>query len=192
MPAADLSALVIGADSRIGEALLVHLKKKYMASGTSRRVNSNHHYFNLAWSTTKRLPWAQVNYICGGITSFKQSMEEEDLARLTNVVGVCKTTKSLIRGKRKVVFLSSCSATLHTDHIHGRLKKEAEDALLSLGPLVAVVRLGPVKFPGRVCYSDGPYQPLELDRVVEILASYMEKWEGGLRPVFNGNVEHAA
>lgn len=172
-----MRALVVGGDSRIAGYLRDELLVSHEVVATSRRGAPD------VWFDLERpceLPTADVAYLCAGVTKFLECAQNEDRARLINVTNTLKAVASLVERGARVVYLSSSAADTLQDSAYGRLKLEAERGLLAHGDHVAIYRFGPVAFPGRNCYPDGPYQPVKPELLVRELACAMTRWRPGI------------
>lgn len=152
--------LVIGGDSGIGRALAAHLRAEgHPVATTSRRGPAA---LDLAeppalWPALPE--GVEVAYLCAAMTRLDACRADPDQARRVNVTGTVTLARRLHDQGCRVVFLSSdqvfdgtaprrkaserpCPRTTY-----GRLKAEAEAAVLALGAHHCVVRLGKVIGP---------------------------------------------
>jgi dTDP-4-dehydrorhamnose reductase len=151
--------LVVGGDSNLGSALIRHWRKRDLpVIATTRkkeRLARDTHWLDLQsepdkWSLPASL---RAAVLCAGITSQEQCRREPRATRHVNVTQTFKLADRLARNGCFVVFLSTnlvfdgsipaaraerltCPKTEY-----GRQKAEAEEALATLGPSVATVRL---------------------------------------------------
>lgn len=105
-----LDALVIGADSMIGAALLEDLEKSGLdATGTTRRGGAaNRLFLDLtAPSRDWDLPAARVAYLCAAVARLEDCRNNPALAQAVNVDGIARLARALTERGSFVVFLSS-------------------------------------------------------------------------------------
>lgn len=172
-----LKALVVSADSIIGG----HICEKLGAAGTTRRTPSLGRIpFNLL--SHEPLPFAHVTYFCSGINGFKACAEDPEMAHLVNVEGTVRAAKSQIERGGRVVLLSSCAAETHRLTVYGDLKLETENEFMKFDGAAAIFRFGPVMFPGRNTYPNQKYNPISIERLIEIVTG---PFEPGLHKITN-------
>ncbi len=163
-PSQGKAPLIVGADSKIGRALLAAWQAKgQQPIGTSRRVDTTRESVRFDLTSTEPPaigPDVSVAIIAAGRTSLADCHQFPADAQLVNVDGVVRLGQWLRRRGIFVVFFS-------TNHVfdgsrphraaddnrcpaneYGRQKAEAEERLLELGEGVAIVRLTKVLFSG--------------------------------------------
>lgn len=156
--------LIVGADSKIGRALMAAWQVKgRQPIGTSRRADAARENVRIDLTSTEPPaigPDVSIAVIAAGRTSLADCRQFPAETRPVNVDGVVRLGQWLRRRGIFVVFLS-------TNHVfdgsrphrpandnrcpaneYGRQKAEAEERLLELGEGVAIVRLTKVLFPG--------------------------------------------
>lgn len=154
-----MRVLVIGADGRIGRAFAVALRERGDAViPTSRRPGAEAIALDLAdpGCAETALPDADVAFICAAMGGFANCrLHPEDSLRV-NVTGPAALASRLTGRGIPVVLLSSSAVfdgatpEAPSDHpiaptsVYGRHKAMAEAAVLALGPLASVLRLGKV------------------------------------------------
>lgn len=163
-------ALVVGADGKIGGALVADLKRAGRAvRGTvldPRDADEDRDVLDLAGPPESwACPSAEVAYLCAAVTRLEDCRRDPERAFRVNVEGTCGLARRLVGAGAFVVFLSSnevldghaplagaddpvCPATEY-----GRQKAEAERRLLALGGSVAVVRLTKVLGSGFALFA---------------------------------------
>ncbi len=160
------NVLIIGADGAIGQAAAeAFAARGDVVVGTTRRRQSpgagSRIQLDLAADDLEnaRLPPVDVAIICAAISRFADCREQPELARRVDVTAPQILGRRLTAAGCRVVLLST-SAVLDglTPHAkaaavpapssaYGRLKAEAETAILTLGAGAAVLRLTKVVTP---------------------------------------------
>jgi nucleoside-diphosphate-sugar epimerase len=127
--------LVVGANSRIGQSLMVELARiGEEAVGTTRRPESALPKLDLL--NVGEVPKCDVAYICAS------AIHESPLQNEANVAGTLKVIRRLLDDGAFPVFLSSTAVEMRSDG-YARTKAAVEDAVKGLN--VGVVRLGNVR-----------------------------------------------
>lgn len=160
-----MSVIVIGADSKIGHALLAALRQgSEIVHATSRRPDAatqGYLYLDLTNSALDRapLPKVEVVFICAALTSIAACEANPALARRINVQAPVALANRFGAAGARSIFLSTDAvfdgtiANVPADQPpspsteYGRLKAEAEAELLKLGETVSVLRLTKVLAP---------------------------------------------
>jgi dTDP-4-dehydrorhamnose reductase len=149
--------IVIGADSRLGAALMGHLASHgARVSGTSRRrpLGPDRIYLDLAEGNgdVSALPDADAAVFCAAVTGFSACRADPERARRVNVEAIeTLTSHFAARGTRMLLLSTSAVFDGGSPHaaddrprrprtVYGRLKAEAEDIVLKRGT-GAVLRL---------------------------------------------------
>ncbi len=147
--------LVVGADGLIGRALVDAAAAPGRAVvGTTRRRGGEWMLDLEADPRTWTLP-ARVRtaFLCAAITKLDACERQPQRARAVNVIAAEALARRFIERGAHVVFASSnqvfdgsrphtpADAPPSAASCYGRLKREAEERLLALGPAVTVVRL---------------------------------------------------
>lgn len=153
-PNADV--LVVGADGVVGGAVSACLAARGTpVLGTSRRGTAGFVPLDLAgapstWQLPRRVG---VAVLCASVTSTAECREHESRARLVNVDATVELAARLAAAGATVVFPSSnqvfdgsipftpADATRCPRTAYGRMKAEAEAAILGLGAPALVVRM---------------------------------------------------
>jgi len=104
-----LDALIIGADSLIGSALMAEYKKLGISvAGTSRRSNSESISLDLSrLSNIENLPAANNIYLCAGINSFSACELDPVNTKRVNIDANLLIADYYLRKKSHIFFLSS-------------------------------------------------------------------------------------
>jgi dTDP-4-dehydrorhamnose reductase len=164
------ASLIIGADGRIGRALLDKLAADGAeALGTSRRrpVPQGCVFFDLAadpagWVLPHGVDAA---FLCAAIAALESCRQDPQGSRRVNVSHTVLLARQLAAEGAFVIFLStnrvfdgSIPYRRATDPVcptteYGRQKAEAERQLLDLGDQVAIVRLSKVLSPGLFLFT---------------------------------------
>lgn len=160
-----MSVIVIGADGKIGHALLAALRQgSEIVHATSRRpdaASQGYLYLDLADSVFDQapLPKVEVVFICAALTSIAECEANPALARRINVQAPVALANRFGAAGARSIFLSTDAvydgtlANVPADQPpspsteYGRLKAEAEAELLKLGGAVSVLRLTKVLAP---------------------------------------------
>lgn len=151
---------IIGGDGRIGRALAGYLtaRGERVFTTTRRRHGSAEAYLDLDrpgdWPGPPE--GTTVAFLCAAVTDMAQCEVRPEHARRINVEAVTLVSQRLATRGVRVVLLST-NAVFSGDvpdvpedaspdpiNAYGRLKQEAEQAVLALGRLGTVVRLGKV------------------------------------------------
>ena len=148
--------LVVGAESALGAALVACLTARGVpVLGTSRRGTPRLLPLDLAASpSTWNLPKAvRASVICAATTSTAECRRHPDRARVINIDATVELTARLVAEGAHVVFPSSnqvfdgtvafavADTTPCPVTAYGRMKAEAEAAILELGETTLVARL---------------------------------------------------
>ncbi|WP_376984653.1 sugar nucleotide-binding protein [Bosea sp. R86505] len=157
--------LILGADGSIGRHMAGRLTSLgHAVTETTRRAESVRpgrilaDFADPAWSATS-LPAADMILICAAMARFADCRERPDIARRVNV-DMPAQIGARARGTGSRVVLLSTSAVfdclsplrkaedaMAPASAYGRMKAEAEEAFLALGPATAVLRLTKVLTP---------------------------------------------
>src|SRR5476649_290074 len=167
-----MKAIVLGIDSGIGGALGDALTRRgdCVVGTTRRRERESETVFYLDLddpkSTDAGWPKADVAFFCAALTRFADCRIQPERARRVNVSTPLAIAARLVEHGTRIVFLSTsavfdCRAPrMKADRprapssAYGRLKAEAEAALLALGPLTSVLRLTKVLTPDMRLFAD--------------------------------------
>lgn len=151
---------IIGGDGRIGRALAGHLTARgERVFATTRQPHGSaeaHLDLDRAEAWTGPPEGTTAAFLCAAVTDMAQCEARPEHARRINVESAMILSQRLAANGIRVVFLST-NAVFSGDvpdvpedaipdplNAYGRLKQEAEQAVLALGPLGVVVRLGKV------------------------------------------------
>lgn len=153
------SALIIGGDSTIGNALHTALCEQGIATtATTRRETIGYLPLNLAAQTQfwPELPDADVAFLCAAITKLDMCENHPDTTRIINVTHMQALTEKLQEQGTFIVFLSSnqvfdgaspfrktTDTPIPATH-YGKQKAEFESWLLARNHPAAVLRLSKV------------------------------------------------
>ena len=166
-----MKAIIVGIDSRIGQALGEALVSGgHQVHGTSRRqdaVSKGHQHLDLADPGVERLslPSADIAFFCAAITRYADCRASPLLARRVNVLTPALLARQLSgRGTRVVLLSTSAVYDGLSPNVpasrppipvtdYGRLKAEAEAEFLALGRAAAVVRLTKVLEPNHALFG---------------------------------------
>ena len=136
-----MNVLIIGADGQIGGSLLQFFKSNsYRVTGTSRRKDTNHYYWDMENSFNGNIPLIEFDliYICAAITNIKYCRENPEIARQVNIKSIVSMLEKLNQNNKHIVFLSSSAVfdckepkmMENREHLpateYGRLKVELE------------------------------------------------------------------
>ena len=155
-----------------------------------------------------KLPDVNVVLIAAAVPSLVLCQRDPKGSRAVNVDGVVKLARGLAAKGCRILFLSSnhvfdgiqpaisAEAPTNPKSEYGRQKRDAEDALLSLGEMVSILRITKVLTPytGVLpnwahdmrqghdvhAFSDFSMAPISLDQTVEAITSIMENFEPGI------------
>lgn len=153
-----MRVLIIGGDGAIGMALAETLRADgHTVIGTTRRPErAGQHgmvFLDLAAPNLDVLPEADIAVICAAMARFEDCRTKPDLARQVNVSAPAVIAERMRKEGKRVLLLSSsavfdCLAPKRRADepysprsAYGRLKVDAEKAVLSLGEGTAVLRL---------------------------------------------------
>jgi dTDP-4-dehydrorhamnose reductase len=202
----------VGGDSKIGRALADSLRRQGAAVlCTSRRP----HFLEPDWLPLDLadphlaiLPRVTSAVLCASVTSTERCRLEPAQSRQINVLGQVRVAKHLTDRGAFVIFLSTnqvfdgeiphrrendapCPTTEY-----GKQKAAAEEALLALGPRVAILRLSKVLEPGFGLFeqwrdrlrqgqaiepfADVHIAPIALQSVLSALAMLIGRQQGGV------------
>lgn len=157
-----MKALVIGADGGIGRALVNELGTRgYLVTGTTRRagnVSAYNHYLDLSDQHIAEapLPSADVAFFCAAMANFADCRRDPALAYRVNVLGPLTIARRLAAAGTRLVLLStnavfdggtplvSASNPPCPVSVYGNVKAKAESEMLTLGPVVSILRLSKV------------------------------------------------
>jgi nucleoside-diphosphate-sugar epimerase len=180
-----IDALIVGADSKVGRALRQRLSAEWpWVAGTSRRIErSKGRLLALDLECPSPLPAARVTYLLAAVNGFKRCNDDPATATLVNFHGTMEVALRQFERGGRVVFMSSCAAEHHLTTVYGSLKLQVEEALLFRSGMAAILRTGPIMFPGRAAYPDRDFYPLPLEDVVETLADLMRVWAPGVHRI---------
>lgn len=146
-------ALVVGADGLIGKTLSAHLRADgHGVIETTRRrdrLGADRVALDLArplsdWSPPRPPDTA---YICAGVAAIKDCQDNPEETSKINVFNTLALINKLVTDNAFVVFLSTSGAASSAQDAYTRQKIEVEQALLSMGDKVAIVRLAKVFSP---------------------------------------------
>jgi dTDP-4-dehydrorhamnose reductase len=212
-----MKAIILGIDSGIGGALGDALAGRgdCVVGTTRRRERESETIFYLDLddpnSTDAGWPKADVAFFCAAMTRFADCRIQPERARRVNVSTPLAIAARLVEHGTRIVFLSTsavfdCRAPrMKADRprapssAYGRLKAEAEAALLALGPSASVLRLTKVLTPdmrlfgGWIkaltrgesirAFSDLRFCPITPDHVVKALLAIADHQQGGILQV---------
>ena len=171
-----IDCLVVSRDSQIGAQII----KRLNGVGTTRRDHGDKLYFDLRGHAP--LPPAKLTFFCSGINGFKQCAADPMAAYNVNVEGTVRAANWQVEQGGRVVLLSSCAAETHPYTVYGAYKLQTEKGFLEFGDRASIFRFGPVKFPGRVVYSNHDYHPIEVD---DLITAVTHQFMPGLHAVYN-------
>jgi dTDP-4-dehydrorhamnose reductase len=209
-----MRALVLGADSGIGEALGEALAQRgdrvYGTTRRQERVAEDVLYLDLDQPESAVSSWPEVDvaFICAAVTRFSDCRIQPERARRVNVTTPVAMSAHLAERGTRIIFLST-SAVLDCraprmqairsrapTSAYGRLKAEAEAALLAIGPPATVLRLTKVLTPGMKlfadwidalihgnpvrAFSDLRFSPIALEHVVQALLVIADHRQAGI------------
>ena len=170
----QIRALLVGIDGLIGQALARALTKQGSdVVGTSRRSAPSGGYRTIRLDLAEvpgpaalsALPDCDVICICAAMTSFAECRAAPDVARRVNLEAPAVLATHFVGRGAHVIYLSTAAVLdclvpwMRADRpragrsLYGRLKGEAEEAVLSLGARVTVLRLA------KVLTADAPLLP---------------------------------
>jgi dTDP-4-dehydrorhamnose reductase len=150
------SFLIVGADSKIGEAVAERLESSgFPVIRTSRRRHPNAVRLDIASIPARWSPPPDIStaVICAAITSTDECRSRPNECRRVNVEATCDLGRRLAAASARIVFISTnmvfdgstpftpATAGRCPQTAYGRMKAEAEERLLSLGEGTTVVRL---------------------------------------------------
>jgi dTDP-4-dehydrorhamnose reductase len=168
------TALVVGADSRIGRALIPALiRSGFAVAATTRRRHpgaADSARFPIDLEEVARtgsvcLPECEVAFLCAAVSSYAACRKDEATARTVNVEASAVIASALRARGSRLVFLSTNavfdgerpfrSADERPDGAtaYGRSKADAESQLLAIDPATAVIRLTRVFCPGEPLFA---------------------------------------
>jgi dTDP-4-dehydrorhamnose reductase len=157
-----MKALVVGADSMLGGAIILGLEEKNIeVVKTSRRVlDKGSNILTLDFETgveNFKIPdQIDIAFICAGISTSAQCEKQPDISYHINVYETVELITRLVNLGIFVVFPSSSSVfdgTISFPTVatacspvgeYGRQKAKAEQQILSLASLVAIVRISKI------------------------------------------------
>jgi dTDP-4-dehydrorhamnose reductase len=207
-----LRSLIIGVDGSFGAGLSASLLERgHAVIGTTRRRENaaaqGSLFLDLAHPSPE-LPAVDVAVICAAMARFEDCRRNPELAHRINVAAPLEIARRLTQAGARVILLSTAAvfdcrtpqldeaAPASPQSVYGRLKSEAETALLALGPQVSVLRLTKVLKPnagilsswiqslgqgGTVrAFDDHCFCPLRVGDVVGAIAGLTERGEGGM------------
>lgn len=200
-----MRSLIVGGDCLIGEAFVrAAAEKGDTVIATTRRretVGNNRVYLDLADDAVAEtaLPTVDVAFFCAAVSGFALCRADPAYARRVNVQGTGKLVRRLVSEGTYCVLLSSTAVfDFQTPYVaaetpvrpltmHGRIKAEAEQIFLELGPSASVLRLTKVITPrarlfadwiatlqegGKIsAFSDLHIAPLRLDHATTAMAA---------------------
>jgi dTDP-4-dehydrorhamnose reductase len=156
-------ALIMGVDSNIGKALAYSLRKVgWEVIGTSRRQENHPEVYFLDFETLQGLdeiPSCDFLFLCAAMTRLSACREDPMRARRINVEAPLTIVERFCKADVQPIFLSSSavfdgtvpSQMFPASHLpvseYGKQKYEAEQALMSIAPKLAILRLTKVLIP---------------------------------------------
>lgn len=165
-----MSFLIVGADSRIGNALFTEIASRgQVVYGTTRRPISRATIrLDLTDFRLSHLPSTAITFLCAAITGHSRCNADPGMARKVNTLGPVGVANLMVARGGRVIFFSSAVAETAPGSVYGSTKLEAERQLSALGESVTVVRFGTV-LPREGATASGPYEPVELPSLVNLL-----------------------
>jgi dTDP-4-dehydrorhamnose reductase len=160
-----MKAIVIGGDSKIGNALATAIKSRgdFVCSTTRRSKSGNPRALHLDLTSPSihaaSLPGADIAFFCAAITGFAACRKNETLARQVNVTSPVLLARRLVAAGTRVVLLSTSAVfDWRSPHvrascppcpvtIYGNLKAETETAFSAFGAAASILRLTKVLTP---------------------------------------------
>ena len=209
-----MRCLIVGEDGSFGGALSASLKQSgHNAIGTTRRCDraaTGKLFLDLS-RPLPALPHVDVAVVCAAMARFDECRQFPDLAHRVNVEAPLELARSLTQAGARVMFLSTSAVfdcrKPYVDEeerpaprsIYGRLKAEAEAALLGVGSQVSVLRLTKVMKQNSGIFSDWirklaegkairafddhRFCPLRVEDVVGAIVALIERGQGGVYQV---------
>lgn len=210
-----MRALIIGVDGSIGRALAEALVARAdEVVGTTRREASGGAGARVRLDLADpavgqvRLPQCDVAVICAAMARFADCREKPELARAVNVTAPAALARQVVEAGGHVVLLSTSAVfDCRTPHMkadaptsptsaYGRLKAQAEPAVLASGDRASVLRLTKVLTPdnaliggwvaalmtGRAAeaFSDLTISPMRVCDIVSALLAVVDDRGGGI------------
>ena len=157
-----MDALVIGADSGIGAALIDRLAMLgHSVKGTSRHAKampSDCIRLDLTDPNVAEtpVPHADIVFFCAAMTRYAECRANPELARMVNATAPAALARRLAKEGARVVLLSTSAVfdgtIQHVDAmarpcpltVYGHVKAEAEERFLALGDAASILRLSKV------------------------------------------------
>jgi dTDP-4-dehydrorhamnose reductase len=211
--APETGVLIVGADGVIGSAVSSELESRHIpVIRTSRRGTAGSVPFDLSMAATWDPPTLSHGAVlCAAVSDTAQCHAHPQAARGVNVDATVILARRLTMAGNRVVFLSSnmvfdgtiprtpSDALRCPRTYYGRMKAEAEEAILSLGELATVVRLTKVIHPAMPLlvgwraalargqsiepFVDVPLAPVSLRFAAAVIASATAVAQGGILQV---------